>query len=225
MLKPTPNLTARIDRRVGLVTITICQCILILSNFIMSADGQSRLSPTNFSYSSLEMCSGLSSNLSYSLSKYQSGDVLEPCILYDIRDKSFSDPDFAMEALHVGYNRSIDGGVLDRTSEITLVQVTPSNCHNHRDGAATAIRLLNANNNDTGIPIGYFEDHYVKFRLISIVGGNSKNIGDDAYVEAHRFLLDSVLNEIGNAHFILGTCSFASVADKPVALKQEKIVI
>ena len=187
----------------------------------MSAAGQSTPSSTTFSFSSLEMCS----DSSYSLSKYGPENTLEPCILYDIRGGFYSDSDFATEVMDEEINEGINHTIVDRTSEITLVQVTPSNCHNHRDGAATAVRLLNGNNNGMGIPIGYFEDHYVKFRLISIVGGNSRNIGDDAYLEKHEFLLDSALNEIGNAHFILGTCSFASVADRPVALKHKKIVI
>jgi hypothetical protein len=185
--------------------------ILIVPFFSMGAAAQSTTPSANISFASLEMCS----DSSYDMSKYGSEDVLAPCILYDIRDFSHSDPAFVPEAVDV----------VDRTSEITLVQVTPSNCHNHRDGAATAVKFLNADNDGMGIPIGYYQDHYVKFRLVSIVGGNAKNIGDDTYREDHGFLLDSVFDEIGNAHYILGTCSGQSIADKPIALKREKVVI
>jgi hypothetical protein len=209
------NIAGR-GRRHGIRRITIRQhaltafIIFIVPFFSMGAAAQSTMSSANLSFTSLEMCS----DSSYNMSKYGSEDVLAPCILYDIRDFSHSDPDFVSD--------SIDA---DNTSEITLVQVTPSDCNNHRDGAATAVKLLNANNDGMGIAIGYYQDHYVKFRLVSIVGGNTKNISDDAYREDHGFLLDSALDEIDNAHYILGTCSGQSIADKPIALKREKVLI
>ena len=158
------NIAGR-GRRHGIRRITIRQhaltafIIFIVPFFSMGAAAQSTMSSANLSFTSLEMCS----DSSYNMSKYGSEDVLAPCILYDIRDFSHSDPDFVSD--------SIDA---DNTSEITLVQVTPSDCNNHRDGAATAVKLLNANNDGMGIAIGYYQDHYVKFRLVSIVGGNTK---------------------------------------------------
>ena len=199
-------------RRIAILQHALAAFIIFIVPLIsMGAAAQSTTPSANLSFASLEMCS----DSSYDMSKYGSEDVLAPCILYDIRDFPHSDPDFVSEA--------VDD--VDRTSEITLVQVTPSNCHNHRDGAATAVKLLNANNDGMGIPIGYYQDHYVKFRLVSIVGGNAKNIGDDTYREDHGFLLDSVFDEIDNAHYIIGTCSGQSIADKPIALKREKVVI
>ena len=89
------------------------------------------------------------------------------------------------------------------------------------------LQQLNANNDGNGTSIGYNRDkhNYIKFRLISIVGGNAKNIGNDAYSKMHSILLDSVLETINNAHYILGSCSSAVAADKPIALKHSKVVI
>jgi len=73
--------------------------------------------------------------------------------------------------------------------------------------------------------IGHNRDHFIKFRLISIVGGNPNNIGNDAYSEIHSQILDSTLKTVNNTQYILGSCSFASLADKPVALANQKVVI
>lgn len=156
----------------------------------------------NLTFSSLEACP----DGSLALSKYGADDVLEPCLLYDIRDFSEATAD-------------------NVTSEIAIVQVTPSHCNNHRDGAVTATNALNANNDGKGTAIGYFKDHYVKFRLISIVAGNTANVDDATYKAAHTALLDSVFDQVDNAHYIIGSCSQQSVTDKPVALKRQKVVI
>ena len=37
--------------------------------------------------------------------------------------------------------------------------------------------------------------------------------------------MDSVLETINNAHYILGSCSSAAAADKPITLKHSKVVI
>jgi len=194
--------------------------IFITSLLLTSVSSQSDMSPENLSFGSLEACS----DSSYTMSRFGPEDVLAPCILYDIRDFSHSNSDLSLELIDVDLE-AIEGTSSNRTSEITLVQVTPSSCHNHRDGAATAVKLMNANHDGKGIPIGYNQDFYVKFRLISIVGGNINNVGDAAYKTAHSVLLDSVLNEVDNAHFILGSCSQQAVVDKSIALEREKVVI
>ena len=166
------------------------------------------------SFADLRPCGATSAELA----KYRPDDALAPCLLYDIRDD-------------------------ESPAEVALVQVTPSNCNNHRDGAATSVRLLNSSNDGKGFEIGYRSlagvagfafgvisgqedgDHNVKFRLVSIVGGNPANIGNDVFTEVHIFLLDSALRQVDNAAFILGSCSFASSADKPVALENKKIVL
>ena len=88
-----------------------------------------------------------------------------------------------------------------------------------------AVHFLNDDNNGRGVLIGYNSDTFIKFRLISIVGGNSGNIGNDAYSAVHEELLDAIFDSVDNIQFILGSCSFASAADKPIALKRQKIVL
>ncbi|KAL7532547.1 hypothetical protein ACHAXR_007278 [Thalassiosira sp. AJA248-18] len=149
---------------------------------------------------------------SFAMSKFGLEDAVAPCILYDIQDY---DDDSSSNSTS---NNTT-------TAEVTLVQVTPSMCHNHRDGAVTSVHLLNGDNNGQGMAIGYNRDHYVKFRLISIIGGNSNNIGNSAYSEVHSAILDSIFESVENVQYILGSCSFASVADKPIALKRQKVVI
>lgn len=186
----------KVATRKSAISVTIL--LFALSCLSMGADAQS----ANLTFSSLAKCS----DSSFNLSSYGVEDVLEPCVLYDIRDFSEDDVD-------------------DVTAEVTLVQVTPTHCHNHRDGAVTAVNVLNANNDNMGTRIGYFQDHYVKFRLVSIVAGNTNNVDDETYKEAHTTLLNSVFDEIDNAHYIIGSCSQQSITDKPVALERKKVVI
>jgi hypothetical protein len=239
--------------------IVVCFITLLFSIQTSMGTAQELSTNTNMSFSSIDMCS----DSSYNMSTYGPDDIVEPCILYDIRDSIFGadsaaarDPqqtalDLELSLMNVptisamiaattstdtttnsdgvatSESRSDNDDDNTSTSEITLVQITPSNCNNHRDGAVTAVKLLNANNDGNGTSIGYNRDkhNYIKFRLISIVGGNAKNIGSDAYSEIHSILLDSVLETINNAHYILGSCSSAAAADKPIALKHSKVVI
>jgi hypothetical protein len=196
----------------------------------LNVAAQSSTTLQNVTFSSLNRCPVSS----LSMSKYGPEDALDPCIVYDIRDSMFETelssllnaPSISKMVDAMGLRESINNDENEDTiSEITLVQVTPSLCNNHRDGATVSVRKMNAANDGKGMAIGYNRDHYVKFRLISIVGGNNKNTSDEFYTEVHKILLDSVLATVDNAQFIIGSCSFASVADKPIALKRKKIVI
>ncbi|KAK1740327.1 GABA-B receptor [Skeletonema marinoi] len=156
---------------------------------------------------------------SYEISQYGPETPLSACILYDLNPRSD-------DALFV--NSTINStNAADQPSftEVGLVQVTPSGCHNHRDGANTAISKLNNDNDGRGVAIGHFGTSYIKFRLISIIGGNNNNIGNDAYSAVHEEILDEVFQNVDNVHFMLGSCSFASANDKPMALKHAKIVL
>mmetsp|Transcript_3190 Transcript_3190/g.6725 ORF Transcript_3190/g.6725 Transcript_3190/m.6725 type:complete len:965 (+) Transcript_3190:114-3008(+) len=156
---------------------------------------------------------------SYEISQYGPETPLSACILYDLNPRSD-------DALFV--NSTINStNAADQPSftEVGLVQVTPSGCHNHRDGANTAISKLNNDNDGRGVAIGHFGTSYIKFRLISIIGGNNNNIGNDAYSVVHEEILDEVFQNVDNVHFMLGSCSFASANDKPMALKHAKIVL
>ena len=146
---------------------------------------------------------------SYEIYQYGADQELEPCILYDI------DPVLSFDS---------DGEAI--FTKVALVQVTPSICHNFRDGANTAVSFINNENNDQGFSIGYESNTFVKFRLISIIGGNNNNIGNDAYSEIHTKILDEIFDHVDEIQFILGSCSFAAPeADKPIALKRQKIVL
>eukprot|EP00984_Skeletonema_dohrnii_P009559 scaffold3657_cov114-Skeletonema_dohrnii-CCMP3373.AAC.5 len=156
---------------------------------------------------------------SYEISQYGPETPLSACILYDLNPLND-------DALLV--NPTINSTNATQPSsftEVGLVQVTPSGCHNHRDGANTAVWKLNNDNEGRGVAIGYFGTTYIKFRLISIIGGNSNNIGNDAYSVVHEQMLDEVFQNVDNVHFILGSCSSASENDKSMALKHAKIVL
>eukprot|EP00984_Skeletonema_dohrnii_P029715 scaffold20560_cov93-Skeletonema_dohrnii-CCMP3373.AAC.3 len=153
---------------------------------------------------------------SYEISQYGPETPLSACILYDLNPLND-------DALFVNSTNAADEP--SSFTEVGLVQVTPSGCHNHRDGANTAISKLNNDNDGRGVAIGHFGTSYIKFRLISIIGGNNNNIGNDAYSVVHEQILDEVFQNVDNVHFMLGSCSFASANDKPMALKHAKIVL
>eukprot|EP00985_Skeletonema_marinoi_P012323 scaffold5928_cov128-Skeletonema_marinoi.AAC.1 len=112
---------------------------------------------------------------SYAISQYGPETPLSACILYDLNPRSD-------DALFVNSTINSTNAIGEPSfTEVGLVQVTPSGCHNHRDGANTAISKLNNDNDGRGVAIGYFGTTFFKFRLISIIGGNSNNIGNDAY--------------------------------------------
>uniref|UniRef100_A0A7S4K6M6 G-protein coupled receptors family 3 profile domain-containing protein n=1 Tax=Odontella aurita TaxID=265563 RepID=A0A7S4K6M6_9STRA len=193
---------------VRLIVATATTVLLLVSAQMVSSQEENPSifnGNSNYDFPTLDECS----ESSLALSKYGPEDELTPCILQSIRD----------------FDNNVDSTFNDNTSEITLVQVTPSICHNHRDGAVTSVRLLNQDNGGKGIAIGYNRHHYVKFRLISIVGGNPNNIGNDAYSAIHEIILNSTMGHVATAHFILGSCSWAAVADKSVALEHQTIVI
>eukprot|EP00985_Skeletonema_marinoi_P006921 scaffold3024_cov115-Skeletonema_marinoi.AAC.7 len=156
---------------------------------------------------------------SYEISQYGPETPLSACILYDLNPRS-DDALFVNSTIN-----STNAAGQPSFTEVGLVQVTPSGCHNHRDGANTAISKLNNDNDGRGVAIGHFGTSYIKFRLISIIGGNNNNIGNDAYSAVHEEILDEVFQNVDNVHFMLGSCSFASANDKPMALKHAKIVL
>ena len=144
---------------------------------------------------------------SYEISQYGPETPLSACILYDLNPPNND-------------NDNSDSNASSFFTEVGLIQITPSICHNHRDGANTAISILNNDNNGRGVAIGFSPSTtYIKFRLISIIGGNNNNIGNDAYSIRLEEILDEVFQNVDNVHFILGSCSFASANDKPMALK------
>ena len=135
---------------------------------------------------------------SLEMSDLRPHDVLEPCMLYDVSPVDID----------------------NSTSVIPLVQVTPSNCANHRDGAFAAVQKMN----EAGVPIGFQEDHRVMFSLTSVVAGNPAALSVEEYERRHEQLLRILLNNTG-APYIIGTCSFSSEVEKLPAADYEAILM
>lgn len=121
-------------------------------------------------------------------------------------------------------NPTIDEDYANRTSVITVVGVFASMCHIHRDGAVVAVDKINKDNNGKGAKIGYNGDHYVKFRFIVGIAGNSRQLAPDVYAVAHQELLESMLLTL-TPQYILGSCSFYAALDKPLAGKYQTVVL
>jgi hypothetical protein len=78
------------------------------------------LGQQNYTYEDLQPCS----LNTVEISKLGSEDSIEPCIIFDVQQDT---------PLNIFEEKS---------SRIAFVQVTPSNCGNHRDGAATGVQFL-----------------------------------------------------------------------------------
>ncbi|CAB9502425.1 affinity cAMP-specific and IBMX-insensitive 3',5'-cyclic phosphodiesterase [Seminavis robusta] len=103
-------------------------------------------------------------------------------------------------------------------SVIPLVHVTPSRCGVWRDGAVTGVNVLNEGG---GVPIGFSQDHFVKFRLVSVMAGSTMARG---YEGRHQYLLRGLVKEL-EAPFIVGTCSFIASIEKEVAQDVQAILM
>ena len=80
---------------------------------------------------------------SLELSDLDSESQIDPCIVYDVVPPALEGEDGA------------------KTTDISIVQVTPTGCKDHRDGAVTAVEKMNADNGGKGYAIGANGDHYV----------------------------------------------------------------
>jgi hypothetical protein len=193
-------------------------------------DGSSSSSSSSsqFIYSNLKPCS-LSS---YELSKLDADVNVEPCIVHEVL------PTFLTSvSTSINYNT---------TSTIPIVQVTPTNCNNHRDGTVTAVRLINQDNNGKGVSIGFNgmvdeeesttldedkndQQHYVQFHLVSVIAGNPTALSETEYDERHTQILQSLITSLGGVlggvPYIVGTCSFASEIEKDVANENQAILM
>jgi hypothetical protein len=190
-------------------------------------DDGSSSSSSRYIYSNLKPCS-LSS---YELSKLAADVDVEPCIVHEVL------PTFLTSvSTSINYNT---------TSTIPIVQVTPTNCNNHRDGAATAVKLINQDNNGKGVSIGFngmvdeeestildedsHRQHYVQFHLVSVIAGNPTALSETEYDERHVQILQSLIASLGGVPggvpYIVGTCSFASEIEKDVANENQAILM
>jgi hypothetical protein len=133
-------------------------------------------------------------------------DDLEPCIIFDVKPNEFAvRPE-------------------NKSSTIALVQVTPSNCGNHRAGAVTGVQSLNANNGAKGVAIGFQQDHFVSFHLVSVIAGNPASLSEGDFDRRHIQLLKSIVTTM-NSPYIVGTCSFASAIETQPAREHKAIVM
>ena len=173
-------------------------------SLVAAQEADSTLITTNYEYSSLRQCT-LSTK---ELAALGPDDELEPCVIHEVLPyqwASSNDPSLT-------------------SSVIPIVQVTPSNCHNHRDGAVTGVESINSDNGGKGVPIGFTKKHFVRFHLISVIAGNPTNLSEEEYDRRHDQILRSMIVEL-NAPYIAGTCSFASEVEKQPAKDLQAIVL
>jgi hypothetical protein len=156
---------------------------------------------TNYTFGDLQTC-GLDT---VAISKLGPTDDLEPCIIAQVHPFQIR-----------GLNDS-------QTSIISMVQVTPSNCGNHRDGSVTGARVLNADNGGRGVAIGFNQDHFVQIQFVSVIAGNPASLSEGEYDRRHDQILRSMITTL-EAPYIVGSCSFASAVEKGPAEDLKAIV-
>jgi len=125
---------------------------------------------------------------------------IEPCIFYDTLPELL---------LPLQSNTTSATAFDNVTTIITVIGVFNSAADMHRDGGMVAIQKLNQDNYGRGAAIGYYRDHYVKFRFVVGIAGNRENIGPEAYETAHQEMLRVLLEDL-KPQYILGTSSFDS---------------
>ncbi|CAB9509506.1 acid type B receptor subunit 2 [Seminavis robusta] len=147
-------------------------------------------------------------------------DDVHPCILYDIQ------PSFAWNNNSENIFSTNNNASAVPLFVVTLVQVTPaaSNCQNGRDGAVISVERMNAENEARGQAIGFQENSFVQFRLVSIVAGHSDYISGDHYKARHATVLDAALTAL-KPQYVIGTCSFASDAEDKVVLRHQIMLL
>lgn len=155
-------------------------------------------STINYDFNSWGPCG----NASFEYINLSPDQDIHPCILYDIEPPTSNST----------------SNSTTRSAVITLVQVTPaaSSCYSMRDGAVVSVELINAENEGRGVPVGFYKDYYIQFRLVSIVSGNADYISRTFYGDRHSRVLASTLAAL-KPQYIIGTCSFASIHEDKVA--------
>jgi len=170
-----------------------------------------------------------------------------PCVLYDTsvgnpflegNDEEAgvgsvgneSDTDSASRAVWRSGGEQIAGenDVLGEEAQVvTLVQVTPTNCGDHRDGAKTAVDVMNEMNAGKGIAVGFGESKtFVRFRFVAIVAGYFDGVVGN-YARVHAETMEALFHEDSglDISFIIGTCSFAASFEKELAQTYERILL
>ena len=99
----------------------------------------------------LSLCSVRDSSQLFNLNHTS---TIPPCVLYDV------DP---TQIISNSTNNNSNTTTTTNTTTffLTIVQVTPTTCREHRDGSFAAVELLNNDNEGRGVRIGFLEDHHV----------------------------------------------------------------
>ena len=168
----------------------------------------------SFTFEDLPVCNQTSLELSQVEPYYQE---IAPCILYDIQPPDGSLLSSLSNNLQ-GRNKSNTTNLSSSSTStttngarqlqqqvpvlVTLVQVTPTFCTDHRDGAALAVQTLNQRASSTSTHV---------YRLVSVIAGNPASFEDpeDGYGLQHSDILESMLQSLP-VDFIVGTCSFTN---------------
>jgi hypothetical protein len=228
---------------------------------------------SEYSFNNLKPCT----LTSLQIANLNPDEDIEPCIIYDIvpskRDSGSGNRSRTRRRQQENQTEAIinnDGGgssnittgsesnnndAIDDSQNttiftISMVQVTPSSCNNHRDGAVTGVKALNSDNNHQGIAIGYqrgteqgeeispsdpssstadsehssSSSQFVQFRLVSVVAGNPSAMTEEEYELRHVQLLSSMLETL-QAPYIVGSCTIASTIEKQPANKYKAILM
>jgi len=192
------NVASSVVMIFSLFLVTMMKATMAQNNASMT------LSPTAsdlFSVNDLPQCTLNTGELIY----VDQETIVEPCILFDIQPPSI-----------MGGNNS--------TTLITVVGVFDALSGDHRDGAVMAVEALNADNEGQGAAIGYNRDHYIQFRYVAAIPGNSRSLSPGDYELVHQKMLESLLVDL-SPHYILGTASFHASLEKELAGRYQTILL
>jgi hypothetical protein len=197
--------------------------MVVLSGLLAYSQSAQTETLKDYSYQDLKQCSMSSPQLA----ELGLEDDLEPCVIYEVLP-TFIEDELQYQILQP---KGPIYGTYGQTSVISMVQVTPSNCFNHRDGAPTGVNLLNQDNDGKGVAIGFSSNgsdqstqhdseqethqYYVQFHFVSVVAGNPAALSEEEYNRRHGQILESMIEYL-NAPYVVGTCSFASEVEKQV---------
>eukprot|EP00957_Ditylum_brightwellii_P003821 290209-Ditylum_brightwellii.AAC.1 len=79
------------------------------------------------------------------------------------------------------------------------------------------------NGDESEEPSNLAED-CLRFRLVSVIGGNPNSIGTSLYSDQHVAVLDSMLETL-KPQYIMGTCTSVSSLEKALALKHKTVLM
>lgn len=240
------------------IAFLMIRCIIGASaqDTVAEQEGQDGLTPLpllEYTFADLKPCTSTSIEIGM-LGPEQD---IEPCIIYDIQPSTETDGNRTRRRLEETENNDFGSWLsadesIDTIStaptifEIPMVQVTPSDCYNSRDGAATGVKSLNSDNDGRGVAIGFRQGtpfgedivdseattdpdatnttYTVQFRLVSVIAGNPAAISEEEYERRHVQLLSSMLETL-RAPYIVGTCSWVSPLEKKPANDYKAILM